>query len=81
MRTIVFTHAASRQLDALPPPARETVEEALALYAVTGRGDVSALTGREGYRLRVGSYRVLFDQNRTTILAIQIGRRTTTTYR
>ncbi len=39
------------------------------------------LQGRDGYRLRVGNYRVLFDEDRTTVLAIYIGRRETTTYR
>jgi hypothetical protein len=50
-------------------------------YAMTGQGDVKALQGRDGYRLRIGSYRVIFDEDATTILAIYIGRRTTTTYR
>jgi mRNA interferase RelE/StbE len=48
---------------------------------MTGRGDVKALQGRDGYRLRVGSYRVIFDEDAFTILAIYIGRRSTTTYK
>jgi mRNA interferase RelE/StbE len=40
---------------------------------------VKALQGRDGYRLRIGSYRVIFDEDATTILAIYIGRRATTT--
>jgi mRNA interferase RelE/StbE len=47
---------------------------------VTGQGDVKALQGRNGYRLRIGSYRVIFDEDATTILAIYVGRRSTTTY-
>ena len=43
-------------------------------------GDVKALQGRDGYRLRIGSYRVIFDEDATTILAIYIGHRATTTY-
>jgi len=39
------------------------------------------LGGREGFRLRIGRYRVLFDEDRQTILAIYIGKRETTTYR
>lgn len=38
-------------------------------------------TGRQGYRLRIGRYRVLFDEDRLTILAVYIGKRETTTYR
>jgi mRNA interferase RelE/StbE len=49
--------------------------------AMTGQGDVKALQGRDGYRLRIGSYRVIFDEDATTILAIYIGRRATTTYK
>jgi mRNA interferase RelE/StbE len=67
--------------DGLPTQARSAVAEALTAYAVTGNGDVKKLGGREGYRMRVGSYRVLFAEDATTILAIHIGRRTTTTYR
>jgi mRNA interferase RelE/StbE len=37
---------------------------------MTGQGDVKALQGRDGYRLRMGSYRLIFDENATTILAI-----------
>ncbi len=50
-------------------------------YALTGQGDVKALQGRDGYRLRIGSYRVIFDEDATTILAIYIGRRATTIYK
>jgi mRNA interferase RelE/StbE len=39
------------------------------------------LSGRDGFRLRVGSYRVIFDEDQTAILAINIGKRETTTYR
>jgi mRNA interferase RelE/StbE len=48
---------------------------------MTGQGDVKALQGRGGYRLRLGSYRVIFDEDATTILAVYIGRRATTTYK
>jgi mRNA interferase RelE/StbE len=81
MKTIVFTAAAARDLDALPQPAREDVSEALIDYAVSGKGDVKRLAGRDGFRLRIGRYRVIFDEDAVTILAIYIGKRETTTYR
>jgi mRNA interferase RelE/StbE len=56
-------------------------ETGLHRYAITGEGDVQALQGRHGYRLRLGSYGVIFDEDATTIQAIYIGWRTTTTYR
>jgi mRNA interferase RelE/StbE len=80
MKTIVFTHKAAKELDALPADARHSITEALSAYAVDGCGDVKTLAGREGCRLRVGDYRVIFDDNGATILAIYVGRRGTTTY-
>ncbi len=81
MKTIILTLSAAKDLDSLPGDARAQVDAGLHRYAMTGQGDVKALKGREGYRLRIGSYRVIFDEDAVTILAIYIGRRTTTTYR
>lgn len=81
MKTIILTHAAAKDLDALPADARHQVESGLIRYATTGEGDVKHLVGREGYRLRVGRYRVLFDEDQRTILVVYIGKRETTTYR
>ena len=81
MKTIILTLSAAKDLDALPRDAREQVEVGLHRYAMTGQGDVTTLRGRGGYRLRIGSYRVIFDEDATTILAIYIGRRTTATYK
>jgi len=81
MKTIVFTKQAAKELDALPSEDRDFVTSGLTQYAVFGRGDVKALAGRAGFRMRIGAYRVLFDQDATTILAIYIGLRQTTTYK
>jgi mRNA interferase RelE/StbE len=81
VKTIILTLSAAKDLDVLPRDAREQVEEGLNRYAMTGQGDVKALQGRNGYRLRIGSYRVIFDEDGATILAIYIGRRATTTYK
>jgi mRNA-degrading endonuclease RelE of RelBE toxin-antitoxin system len=77
VKTIILTLNAAKDIDALPRDAREQVEAGLHRYAKTGQGDVRALQGRAGYRLRIGSYRVIFDEDATTILAIYIGRRAT----
>jgi mRNA interferase RelE/StbE len=81
MKTIIFTAAAAKDHDALPADARGEVDVALDTYARDGRGDVKRLQGSPYYRLRVGRYRVVFDEDQTTILAIYIGKRETTTYR
>jgi mRNA interferase RelE/StbE len=79
--TIILTLSAAKDLDALPRDGREQVEAGRHRYAMTDQGDVKALPGRDGYRLRIGSYQVIFDEDATTILAIYIGRRATTTYK
>jgi mRNA interferase RelE/StbE len=81
VKTIILSLSAAKDLDALARDARGQVVAGLRRYAMTGHGDVKALEGRDGYRLRVGDYRVIFEEDAATILAIYIGRRTTTTYR
>ena len=81
MKTIIYTASAAKQLDALAADSREQIARELDTYAIDGIGDVKQFSGRQGYRLRVGRYRVLFDQDSMTILAIYIGKRETTTYR
>ena len=80
MKTVILTHKAAKQLDALPSTVRQSIHAALTAYALMGQGDVRQLSGRDGYRLRVGKYRVIFAEDAVTILAIYIGRRSTTTY-
>jgi len=80
MKTIVFTPRASKEFDALPEAAKTAVADGLARYAINGRGDVKRLQGLTGFRLRIGEYRVIFDEDRTTILTLRVGRRQTNTY-
>jgi mRNA interferase RelE/StbE len=44
-------------------------------YAATGAGKVTELVGRSGKRLRVGDFRVLFEEDATTIRVSRIGLR------
>ena len=81
MKTIILTNRAAKELDALPPATRAAIEAGLDAYAVSGRGDVKRLQGREGFRLRIGRYRVIFAEDAVTILAFTIGKRETNTYR
>jgi DNA-binding XRE family transcriptional regulator len=77
VKTIVFTAASAKQFDALPLVGQTAIEAALTRCAIDGHGDAKRLSGRDRYRLRVGEYRGLFDESRTMILAVHIGRRTT----
>jgi mRNA interferase RelE/StbE len=81
MKKIVFEKPAAKAYDSLPDEARESVAIALHRYAISGIGDVKALSGRPGYRMRVGDYRVIFGEDACTIVAVYFGRRDTTTYR
>lgn len=81
MKTIILTTKAAKEFDALPLAARVAVDNALILYATQGSGDVKKLQGAAGYRMRVGDYRILFAEDAVTVLAVYIGRRSTTTYR
>lgn len=81
MKTIVFTQPAAKQLDAIESKDREAVIDGLASYAISGKGDIKRLVNRPGFRLRIGRYRVIFQEDEETILAIYVGKRETTTYR
>jgi len=70
VKTIILTLGAAKDIEALPRDGREQVEAGLHRYAITGQGDVKALQGRDGYRLRIGSYRVIFDEDASTILRL-----------
>jgi len=62
--TLVWAHSAGTTLDNLTardPRLAERLHTALGIYALTGRGDVRALVGQPGYRLRVGDWRAILD--------------------
>ena len=63
MKTIVFTHKAAKELDALPADARHSVTEALAptrsMAAATSRRWSAAMAAGCG----VGDYHVIFDDD------------------
>ena len=62
--TIVWAHAASAAFDLLAsrdPRFAERLHTALSVYALTGRGEVRALVGRTGYRIRIGDWRAVLD--------------------
>jgi mRNA interferase RelE/StbE len=72
MKQIVFTPASQRQWMRLSVDTRRRIDARLNDFASTGQGDVKRLRGRDGARLRVGDWRVIFyeDQNRIIIVAV-----------
>ena len=64
--------------DALPICVRADAARLMAKiarYAETEAGDVKPLVGVPGKRLRVGDFRVIFDEDGETIRVIRIGPR------
>ena len=64
----------------LPADARQRIQEALRHLAAdvdTARLDIKALQGRDGFRLRVGKWRVIYhtDDNAMIILVVDAGSR------
>jgi mRNA interferase RelE/StbE len=75
MKPIVFTPAATRQWVQLPPAVRTRINVKLEGFAAIGHGDVKKLKGRAGARLRVGDWRVIFYEERGTIIVTAVGHR------
>jgi mRNA interferase RelE/StbE len=75
MKTVLFTATAAKQLSKLPPEVRGRVRAKLDRFVKFGTGDVKALKGRPGARLRVGDWRVIFVETADTIEIRFVGNR------
>jgi len=75
VKEIEFTSAAVRQWRKLTATTRAQIEFKLNTFAETGIGDVKALRGVTGMRLRAGDWRVLFTVKANTITIHAVGHR------
>jgi mRNA interferase RelE/StbE len=75
MRRIVFTAAAARQWTKLADDVRRRIDGRLNEFATSGKGDVKRLKGRNGARLRVGDWRVIFYEEHSAVVVIAVGHR------
>lgn len=75
MKEISFTAAATRQWLKLSADIRNRIDAKLTLYAASGTGDIKRLKGRAGCRLRVGDWRVIFIEEKTSIIVVAVGNR------
>jgi len=75
MKSIVFTPASARQWVKLVADVRRRIDSRLTELATSGRGDVKRLKGREGSRLRVGDWRVIFYEESGAIVIVAVGHR------
>jgi mRNA interferase RelE/StbE len=72
---IVWTAAATRQWLKLSADVRRRLEAKLVTFAQTGQGDVKRLKGRDGARLRVGDWRIIFYVEGNTLVVVAAGHR------
>ena len=75
MKEIEFTSAAVRQWRKLTATTRAQIDIKLKTFAETGIGDVKALKGAPGMRLRSGDWRILFTMKGDTITIHAVGHR------
>ncbi len=71
---IVVSPRAAKYLAGLNEPMKGRIKSALLKLNEQG-GDIKSLSGRDGYRLRVGKYRILFDVTDDDIIVYEIGLR------
>ena len=58
---VVLTKAAGRDIRRTAPEIRERIHSAVLDLEEDPRGQAEKLSGLQGYRKRVGNYRVIFD--------------------
>jgi len=75
MKPIAFTAKGARQWAKLSPDMRSRVDRRLTDFAATGSGDVKRLKRRDGSRLRVGDWRVIFYEDQGMIVIAAVGHR------
>lgn len=73
MFQIVYSKKAVKFLKKQDKPTRIRLIEAIDKLPLDG--DIKKLQGVDGYRLRVGDYRILFDVNGVIVDIIEIGNR------
>lgn len=70
MKKVVYSKAANKALTRLPTNERKRVIAKVEQYAAdpaSQASNVKKLQGRAGYRLRVGDWRVIFDEDDSVI--------------
>ena len=76
MRPINYSRTALKALRAIPVKMAARIIEKVEQYAAdpaSQSNNLKKLHGRDGYRLRVGNYRVIFDETGSVIEVLDIG--------
>jgi len=66
---IVLSSRAAKQLNRMNEPLKGRIKMAISMLP---QGDIKKLEGRQGFRLRVGGFRVLFGMQHDTIVVTDI---------
>ena len=62
MWTVAIKKSAQRRLERIPNPDKERIKRAIITLAKNPEQlDIKPLVGRDGYRLRVGNWRLIMD--------------------
>lgn len=78
MRTIVWSHEATRQFLVLPSSVQDRIGAKIVQLATSPAAlanQVKALKGVKAFRLRVGDYRVIFSETGVILAILRIGHR------
>src|SRR5262245_31221565 len=78
MKQIVFTRIAQRTLERIPANTARLIRSRIEQYATDPgslANNIRKLQGREGFRLRVGDWRVIFDENGRILHILRIAPR------
>lgn len=81
MRRVLLSAKVHKQIAKLPKAAQAAIYTALeGLASWPDCRNVKALAGKQGYRLRVGDYRVLFEAESESIRVTEVRKRDERTY-
>jgi mRNA interferase RelE/StbE len=78
MKTIIYTNVARKAVAFMPANVARLVQATIEQYAADPASlarNVVKLQGREGFRLQVGDWRVIFDEEGRALHILQIGPR------
>ena len=82
--SIIIEKKASKEADAIPARSRFLIDKIILSLAVNPRPNNSKkLTDKEGYRVRIGRYRILYtiDEKKKTVVIYRIKIKGKATYR
>ena len=78
MKTVSYSKQAIKVLARMPANESARIRSKVRQYAddpASQSNNVKKLQGRDAYRLRVGDWRIIFDENEVVIDVIKIGAR------